>query len=118
MIVQGLIAVLLIVVLGSFFDAVIYTAATVYTFYLASTVAVIVLRHKEPHRERPYRVLGYPVTPLIFASVCGFLIYSAVTYKPLVALSACGLLALGWPLWRLSRRLQSRRATNPNPTSP
>jgi basic amino acid/polyamine antiporter, APA family len=118
LIAQGLIAVLLIVALGSFFDAVIYTAATVYTFYLASTVAVIVLRYKDPHRERPYRVLGYPLTPLVFAGVCGFLIYSAVTYKPLIALSACGLLALGWPLWRWSRSLQSRTGTNPTLTQP
>jgi amino acid transporter len=103
LVVQGMIAVTLIVVLGSFIDAILYTAATVYTFYLASTVAVIVLRYKDPQRERPYRVLGYPVTPLVFAGVCGFLVYSAVTYKPLVALSACGLLALGWPLWRLGR---------------
>lgn len=107
LIVQGLIAVILIVALGSFIDAILYTAATVYTFYLASTIAVIVLRFKDPHRERPYRVLAYPVTPLVFAGVCGFLIYSAVTYKPMIALSACGLLALGWPLWRIGR---SRRA--------
>jgi amino acid transporter len=101
LITQGLIAVTLILVLGSFIDAILYTAATVYTFYLASTLGVIVLRFKDPDRERPYRVWGYPVTPLVFAGVCGFLIYSAVTYKPLVAASACGLLALGLPLWRM-----------------
>ncbi len=106
LLVQGLIAVTLIVVLGSFIDAILYTAATVYTFYLASTLAVIVLRFKEPNRERPYRVLGYPVTPLVFAGVCGFLIYSAVTYKPLIAVSACGLLALGLPLWRIGRGIR------------
>jgi amino acid transporter len=100
LVVQGTIAVTLIVALGTFIDAVLYTAATVYTFYLASTLAVIVLRFKDPSRERPYRVLGYPVTPLVFAAVCGFLIYSAVTYKPLVAASACALLGLGWVLWR------------------
>jgi basic amino acid/polyamine antiporter, APA family len=106
LLVQGLIAVTLIVALGSFIDAILYTAATVYTFYLASTLAVIVLRFKEPNRERPYRVLGYPVTPLVFAGVCGFLIYSAVTYKPLIAVSACGLLALGLPLWRIGRGIR------------
>ncbi len=98
---QGLIAVTLIVFLGSFVNAILYTAATVYSFYLASSLAVIVLRYKDPHRDRPYRVWGYPATPLVFAGVCGFLIWSAVTYKPLVAASACGLLALGLPLWRM-----------------
>ncbi|MBM3881384.1 MAG: amino acid permease [Verrucomicrobia bacterium] len=105
---QGAIAVFLIVVLGSFIDAILYTAATVYSFYLASTLAVLVLRFKEPQHERPYRVIGYPVTPAVFAAVCLFLMYSAITYKPWIALSACGLLLLGLPLYRLSVRLASR----------
>lgn len=105
---QGGIAVTLIVVLGSFVDAILYTAATVYSFYLGSTLAVIVLRFKEPHVERPYRVPGYPLTPLVFAGVCAFLIYSAVVYKPWIALVSCGLLALGLPLWLASNRLARR----------
>lgn len=116
LVIQGLIAVILIVALGSFIHAIIYTAATVYSFYLASTVAVIVLRYKDPHRERPYRVLGYPFTPLLFAGVCGFLIYSAVIYKPIVALSACGLLLLGLPLYGFSQAQRARH--NANSTAP
>jgi amino acid transporter len=109
---QGGIAVTLIVVLGSFVDAILYTAATVYSFYLGSTLAVIVLRFKEPHVERPYRVFGYPLTPLVFAGVCGFLIYSAVVYKPWIALVSCGLLALGLPLWLISNRLARRQSSS------
>jgi len=77
---QGAIAIGLIVILGSFIDTLLYTAAPVYTFYLATSLAVIVLRFKEPHVERPYRVTGYPVTTIIFCVVCAFLIYSAVSY--------------------------------------
>ncbi len=98
---QGTLAAVLIVVLGSFVDAILYTAATVYSFYLASTLAVLVLRRKEPAQERPYRVLGYPFTPLAFAGVCLFLIYSAVTYKPWIALISCGFLLLGLVVWKL-----------------
>ncbi|MHC4266228.1 MAG: APC family permease, partial [Planctomycetota bacterium] len=80
LLVQGAIAVALIVFLGSFFDTLIYTAAPVYCFYLATSLAVIVLRFKEPHIERPYKVTGYPVTTIIFCAVCAFLVYSAVSY--------------------------------------
>lgn len=97
--VQGAIAITLIVALGSFVNAILYTAAVVYAFYCASTVAVIVLRRKEPGRERPFRVPGYPVTPLLFAAVCLFLIRSAVLYKPDIAVAAGVLLLLGLPLW-------------------
>ena len=111
LVVQGAIAVSLLLVLGSFVNAVLYTAATVYSFYLASTVAVIVLRFKEPGVERPFRVWGYPFVPLAFAGVCGFLIYSAVVYKPSIAAASGGLLLLGLPLWRWSRRLPGLRGS-------
>jgi amino acid transporter len=102
--VQGAVAVILIVVLGSFVEAVLYTAAAVYSFYAASTVAVLVLRRKEPHVERPFRVPGYPITPLIFAGVCLFLIHSAVTYKPVIAVAAGVLLLAGVGLWWMTSR--------------
>ncbi|MHC4271549.1 MAG: APC family permease [Planctomycetota bacterium] len=80
LLVQGVIAVALILLLGSFVDTIIYTAAPVYSFYLATSLAVIVLRFKEPSIERPYRVTGYPVTTIIFCAVCTFLIYSVISY--------------------------------------
>jgi APA family basic amino acid/polyamine antiporter len=106
LLVQALIAVSLIVLLGSFVDAILYTAAAVYTFYLATSLAVIVLRFKEPHLQRPYRVTGYPVSTLIFCAVCVFLVYSAVVYKPGIAAISCVILPLGLPVyWLSSRRL-------------
>jgi len=80
LLVQGVIAVGLIIILGSFVDTLLYTAAPVYSFYLATSVAVIVLRFKEPNVERPYRVTAFPFTTIIFCAVCAFLIYSAVSY--------------------------------------
>jgi APA family basic amino acid/polyamine antiporter len=78
--VQGLIALCLILAFGGYIDAILYTAAAVYTFYLGTSLAVIVLRYREPAVERPYKVTGYPITPLIFVAVCGFLIYKAMSY--------------------------------------
>ncbi|MCX5685573.1 MAG: amino acid permease [Planctomycetota bacterium] len=101
---QGAMAVALVVVFGSFRDTVLYMAATVYAFYLATTAAVFVLRYKEPQVERPYRVTGYPVTPLVFAGVCAYLIYSCATYKPVDAAISCGIVLAGLPLYWLSRR--------------
>lgn len=80
LLVQGAIALGLILIFGSFVDTILYTAAAVYSFYLATSLSLIVLRYKQPHVERPYRVTGYPVTTLIFCAVCGFLIYSSVSY--------------------------------------
>lgn len=104
LLVQGGVAVALILALGSFLNAILYTAATVYSFYLATTLAVIVLRRKEPQVERPYRVTGYPLTPLVFSAVCAFLIYSAIVYKPRVAAICCLLWPVGLLLYWWSER--------------
>ena len=101
---QGAIAAALVAVFGNFRDTVIYMSATVYAFYLATTAAVFVLRYKEPLAERPYRVTGYPVTPLIFAGVCAYLIYSCAAFKPVDAAIACGIVLLGLPIYWLSSR--------------
>ncbi len=104
LLVQGAIAILLIFLLGSFIDTIIYTAPAVYTFYLATSLSVMVLRRKDPSAHRPYRVTGYPLSTLAFCTVCAFLIYSAVTYKPLIACAALGICLLGLPVYWLSRK--------------
>ena len=109
--VQAGIAVVLIALLGSFLNTVLYTAAAVYTFYLATTLAVVVLRRKDPGRTRHYRVTGYPVTPLLFAAVCAFLIYSAIAYDPTYALVWIGVLLMGLPVYCFANR--GRRGCGP-----
>ena len=67
----------LVLILGTS-DAILYTAAAVYAFYLATSLSVIVLRFQEPRMERPYKVTGYPVTSLIFSGVRRSLEYDAI----------------------------------------
>ena len=104
LLVQGGIAVALILALGSFVGAVLYTAAAVYAFYLATTAAVPVLRRKDPDRPRPFRVPLYPLPPLVFAATCALLIWSAAVYRPWVALASALLLLAGLVVWRIERR--------------
>jgi amino acid transporter len=103
LLVQAGITIALILALGSFLDTVLYTAAAVYTFFLATTLSVIVLRFKEPDVERPYRSWGYPLTPIVFCLVCAFLIHGAVVYKPLLATISYALILLGLPIYLLTR---------------
>jgi basic amino acid/polyamine antiporter, APA family len=110
---QAAIAVTLIVALGSFLNAILYTAAPVYLFYLATSLAVIVLRRREPHAARPYRIWGYPFTTVVFCLICAFLAYSAVVYKPWIALAALAILSAGLPLYGLSNLGLRRPAPSP-----
>jgi amino acid transporter len=100
---QGGIAIVLIVLLGSFEYAVIYTAAAVYTFYLASAFAVAVLRWREPDLDRPYRVTAFPIPLIFFVMVCGYLIYSAAIFAPRTTMLIACLTLVGLVLARVGR---------------
>jgi amino acid transporter len=109
---QGGIVLTMIVILGSFRRTILYTAAAVYSFYLATTVSVIILRWKEPDTERPYRITGYPFTTILFGACCVFLIYSALVYNWRDAAICCAILLAGVPIYWLSNRRDSRVRDN------
>ncbi len=102
LVLQGGVAMAMIVILGSFQRTILYTAAAVYAFYLATTVSVIVLRWKEPDTERPYKVTGYPLTTIAFGACCALLIYSALVYNLRDAAICCAILLAGIPVYWLS----------------
>lgn len=67
LIVQAVWACILVIVFSSSFDTLTdYAIFGLMIFYLLCTAAVFVLRRKMPDAERPYRVLGYPVVPILF----------------------------------------------------
>ncbi|MDQ6618190.1 MAG: amino acid permease [Pseudomonadota bacterium] len=72
-----------------------FTAPVFWAFLFLVGAALFVLRSREPHIERPFRVPLYPFTPLVFCGACGYLFYSSVTYaasrdKVLVSLMVMG----------------------------
>lgn len=60
------------------FSYVIFGATVFYTLAIAS---VFVLRVRRPDLPRPYRTIGYPVTPLIYVLAASFLIYNMLSEK-------------------------------------
>jgi basic amino acid/polyamine antiporter, APA family len=83
-IVQAVIA-LALVVFGAlekdgFATMVEFTAPVFWFFFMLSGIALFVLRRREPHLVRPFRVPWYPVLPLIFVAMCAYLLYSSVVY--------------------------------------
>jgi APA family basic amino acid/polyamine antiporter len=82
-------------------------------FWIPVSLSVIVLRYKLPAAPRPFRVPGYPLTPLLFALVMVGVVISAFIVAPRDALAAVVLILLGlplYPLFRRSRRLTALRA--------
>jgi amino acid transporter len=80
LIVQACLSLAIALLAGSFIDTILYTAPVVWLFFLATGLSVFVLRHKDPEILRPYKVTGYPMTPIIFCSCSVFMFYSCVSY--------------------------------------
>ena len=57
-----------------------FTTPGFWLFLMLVGVSLFVLRHREPAVARPYRVPGYPLTPLLFCLSSAFMVYSSVAY--------------------------------------
>lgn len=111
LLVQGAIA-LALVLLGTFtrngFATMIdYTAPVFWFFFLLSGVSLFMLRMREPQTPRPFRVPLYPITPLLFCLICGYLLYSSLAYTGVGAIVGVLVLIAGIPLLLLSQRQQA-----------
>lgn len=74
-------------------------------FYAMNAGSVLLLRRRRPELERPYRVPGFPVVPLIFIGVSGLLLVNTVLASPRDSLMGLGLMALSLPFYVLTLRL-------------
>ncbi|RMD68671.1 MAG: amino acid transporter, partial [Bacteroidetes bacterium] len=57
--------------------------------------AVFVLRRKRPDQPRPYRVWGYPFTPLVFVLISGAFVLNTLVARPVQAWAGLVILGLG-----------------------
>ncbi len=67
--------------------------------YLMTAVSVFVLRRKRPDLARPYRVIGYPIVPVLFVGVAALLLISTLQTRPRESLMGLALMSLGVPFY-------------------
>jgi APA family basic amino acid/polyamine antiporter len=69
-----------------------------------TVLGVIVLRHRAPTLPRPYRVWGYPLTPLLFLGVSLFMMANLVIERPAQSLAGVAMMLTGLLVYGLSQR--------------
>lgn len=89
---------------GTFQQLLTYVVFTGWAFYALGGVAVFVLRRRAPDAPRPFRVPGYPVTPLLFVLAAGALVLNTMITQPMRAAVGLGAVLLGAPVFALWRR--------------
>lgn len=74
---------------GGFETLVAATAPLFWGLFAATGAALMVLRNREPQRDRPFAVPFYPLPPLAFVATCLFMLYHSLAYaRWLTALGA------------------------------
>ena len=89
---------------GTFEQLLTYVVFTSWIFYALAAACVFVYRKYEPNAERPYRVAGYPFTPLIFVVTAGAIVINAMVAQPRRAVIGLGIVLLGAPVYLIWRR--------------
>ncbi len=101
-------------VITSTFDAIVNYIGFILSLSAFLTVAgVFVLRITEPRLPRPYRVWGYPATPLIFLAVTGWMMFFVVRQRPMVLLAGGLTLVIGLAVYYINRAASPAPASAP-----
>jgi APA family basic amino acid/polyamine antiporter len=90
---------------GSFEWLISYAMFSIWLFYAMTVAGVLVLRRRQPHRARPYRMWGYPLTPLLFVAAAVWFLGNMLIEQPRPSLIAGGIVAAGIPAYWVWRRV-------------
>ncbi len=114
LIVQGIWACIL-AMSGSFDTLTNYVIFGSWIFYAFVTASVFVFRKKFPDAPRPYKTFGYPVVPILFLLVAGWLLINTILTSPMQSFIGIFLIALGLPVYYyLTRGKRTEQSENVN----
>ena len=102
---------------GTFEQLLTYVVFTGWIFYGLGALSVFVYRRREPNAPRPFRVPGYPLTPVLFVASAAALVLNTLITQPMRAAAGVIAVLVGTPAffaWRA--RLASPSAFSSNRT--
>ncbi|MEP6849094.1 MAG: amino acid permease [Acidobacteriota bacterium] len=98
LIVQGIWACIL-ALSGSFDTLTDYVIFGSWIFYALVTSSIFVFRIKHPDLARPYKAFGYPVIPILFLLVAGWLLITTLVSTPAQSFIGIFIIILGLPVY-------------------
>jgi APA family basic amino acid/polyamine antiporter len=94
----------LLILTGSLDKLTTYVGFALTLFAGIAVAAVFVLRARDPHAPRPFKAVGYPVTPAIFVLASAAMVANAIYRDPVTSLAGVFVIAAGIPLYWWFRR--------------
>jgi APA family basic amino acid/polyamine antiporter len=80
----------------------VYIGFTLSIFSGLTVCAVFVLRRRRDV-DTPFRMPGYPVTPLLYVALMAWMVVHGLRERPAASLTGLGTVAVGWLIHRLCR---------------
>jgi APA family basic amino acid/polyamine antiporter len=109
-IIQSSLAAVMIVSAG--FEALLTYVGLTLSLVAGLTVAgVIALRIREPDLERPYKTLGYPITPIIFIALSVWMMVYVIQERPNATIASIITIGSGLLLYCIVRSSKKPRST-------
>jgi basic amino acid/polyamine antiporter, APA family len=90
---------IVLLVSGSYETLLDYAMFALWLSYGLMVGGVIVLRRKQPDLPRPYRMWGYPVTPILFLAITAWFLINMLVTRPVPSLAGLVLIATGIPVY-------------------
>jgi amino acid transporter len=104
---------------GGFEILMVFMTPVFWVFFFFTALSLFVLRRRDPDLARPFAAPLYPLLPLLFCAICGYMIYAGIRYALSLdllggLLAVVGLLAVaGLVLYRISQRMGKRNRSEP-----
>lgn len=102
--IQSIWAIVLLLFWGTFENLITYTVSVEFIFYILAALGIFIFRSKLKNTERPYKTLGYPLTPAIFIAINTWFVINITINKPLHMAIGLIFLALGIPVYIFFRK--------------
>jgi APA family basic amino acid/polyamine antiporter len=89
---------------GSYEALVTYVLFVTFVIHAASVLGVIVLRRRHPDWARPYKMWGYPASPLLFAAFAICFVGNTLIERPVPSLFGTLIVLSGIPMYVIWRK--------------
>ena len=89
---------------GTFEQLLTYVVFTGWLFYALGAASIFIYRRKGSDRDLPYRVPGYPWTPLLFIAAAAALVLNTIATQMGRAAIGLGIVLIGTPAYFIWRR--------------
>ena len=102
-VIAGAVWSIVLAISGTFDQLLTYVVFVGWIFYALAAASIFVYRRRAPDAVRPYRVPGYPITPILFVLAAAALALNTIVTQPLRAGVGLGIVLAGSPaylIWR------------------